>query len=114
MKTKRFTLLLSSLAMASAMLAGAAQAHGETGTTADDGHAVVASAATKVITISSAKPLNVNQGDIVKFVHGSESFTFDVHTYPNITHFNLARIEPKGMHFPAADVYVGPNPVDVN
>lgn len=114
MQSTQTKLLLLSLALSSAMLAGAAQAHGETGTAADDGHVVAARAATKVITIASAKPVNVDEGDVVKFVHGAESFTFDVHTYPNITHFNLAQIEPKGMHFPAADVYVGPNPIDVN
>jgi len=113
MNIKYATLLLS-LTLSSAMLAGTAQAHGETGTAADDGHLATARAATKVIDVSSGKPVNVDEGDVVKFVDAGQSFTFDVHTYPNITHFNLAKVEPKGMHFPAVDVYVGPNPIDIN
>ena len=114
MKTNRATLLLLSLTLSSAMLASAAQAHSETGTAADDGRLAPNSAATKVIDVSNGKAVNVNEGDIVKFVNNGESFTFNVRTYQNVTHFNLAQVQPKGEHFPSIEVYVEPNPIDVN
>lgn len=114
MKTKRATLILLSLTLSSAMLAGSAYAHGATGTAADFGSMAPAAAATKTIDVSAGKDVNVNEGDVVTFTANGKSFTWSVDTYPNKTWFNLAAVAPKDMNFPAVDVYVGPNPLYIN
>ena len=115
MKSNRFSLLLLSLSLSSAVFASTAQASGPTGTAADFGSTAPESAQTRVIDLSaSTKYVNVTDGDTVRFVQGNTSFTWHFETFPGRGEFKLSRIAPAAMHVDGVEVFVAANPLYVD
>src|SRR4051812_12161726 len=53
--------------------------------------------------------INVSNGETITFNKGTESFTWHVDTYSNISKFSLAKIAPKDFQLGDIDVYVAPD-----
>ena len=114
MNTTRATLLMLSLSltMSGALLAGTAQAAAPSGGAADFGSLVAASAATRVITLTPAtRYVNVDDGETVRFVSGTQNFTWHFDTYPGVTSVNLSTLAPAAAALHGVRVYVGGNPL---
>jgi len=108
----RSFLPLLGAALSALLLANGAHAIGMTGTKADFGSAVSASAATETIRLApDTKYVNVNNGDTVDFISGGKSFTWHFETFPGTTSLDLSTIAPKDLHPGAVRVYVGANPL---
>jgi len=75
------------------------------------GSAAPAAAATRVIAISAAGDINVNQGDVVQFNIDGKSFTWQFDTLRPDDRFVLSAIAPGGVETHGVYVYVAPNPL---
>lgn len=76
------------------------------------GSAAQITAATHTITIKSGtKSVNVDQGDVVTFEVGGQTFTWNFDTLRSGGSFDLAEIAPHGLDTRGVRVYVAPNPL---
>lgn len=75
------------------------------------GHAVSASAATRSVTIDEkTRSINVNQGDVVQFNVGGQTFAWQFDTLRE-GRIDLATIAPADVHVHGVNVFVEANPV---
>lgn len=75
------------------------------------GHAVAASAATRSVTIDEkTRSINVNQGDVVQFNIGGQTFAWQFDTLGE-GRIDLATIAPTDVHVHGVNVFVEANPV---
>jgi hypothetical protein len=75
------------------------------------GEAVPASGAQQTIVVGpDTHYVNVTGGDIVKFVVGDKSFTWDFDTAGNIGSFDLSKVAPAGTFDHKVMVYVARDP----
>jgi hypothetical protein len=76
------------------------------------GTAALPSAARSIVVLSSDTDfVEVTRGDIVKFVVGDESFTWDFNGADSVASFDLRQVAPPWTLAHAITVYVDPNPL---
>lgn len=76
------------------------------------GSAAQATAATHTVAIKNGtKSVNVDQGDVVTFEVGGQTFTWQFDTLRSSGSFDLLEIAPHGLNTQGVRVYVAPNPL---
>jgi hypothetical protein len=68
-----------------------------------------AAAGRTVVITPNVDYVNVTSGDIVKFVVGTKSFTWDFDTENALADFDLNRVAPAGMLDHTVKVYIAPD-----
>jgi hypothetical protein len=70
--------------------------------------------AARTITITpDTRYVNVEGGQVVKFIAGGQSFTWDFDGADSVTAFDLNQVAPSGMLAHTVTAYVSPNPLYV-
>lgn len=73
--------------------------------------AAPAAAARSIVVTPDTRWVNVTGGEIIRFVVGENTFTWNFNNSPTVSNFDLRQVAPAGLFDHQVQAYIAPNPL---